>query len=292
MAKKEILDRDLTDPEIQARKARLKKQNLEIETRQLFNQKVKLLKDNHESKRAAEKQSKVLKDIQKKTSEIIKKNKVEENSLNQKKKDVEKTIKKNEKILQDTDSAKDKNDNDRHINKLAERSLKARIKQLGFDKANLSTDNIHFDKMMLRLTKAEVKVNDNEKIIDEKLKLIETKLEEADVTLTKVYELKKTVEDKISENKNTKLVLAEKGQILDSKAKNLDSREEEIDLKIDKHIQAKETFETKERGLARSYADLETKKDEVKVLELRVRKLIRTKDLGKELKALEKDLKK
>ena len=291
MSKKQIIEQDIKDLEIQLRNGRLKKQNLESETSQLFNQKVKLLKDNHESKRAAEKQSKVLKDIQKKTSEIIKKNKVEENSLNQKKKDVEKTIKKNEKILQDTDSAKDKNDNDRHINKLAERSLKARIKQLGFDKANLSTDNIHFDKMMLRLTKAEVKVNDNEKIIDEKLKLIETKLEEADVTLSKVHELKKTVEDKISGYENAKLVLAEDEQLAGSKAITLTNREDGLALAIDKHEEDKKAFRLKEQRIARSYADLETQKDEVKVLELRVRKIIRQNNIGKELKALEKDLK-
>ncbi len=291
MSKKQI-EQDIKDLEIQLRNGRLKKQNLESETSQLFNQKVKLLKDNHESKRTAEKQSKVLKDIQKKTSEIIKKNKVEENSLNQQKKDVEKTIKKNERILQDTDSAKDKNDNDKHINLLAERSLKARTKQLGFDKANLSNNEIHFDKMMLKLTKAEVKLNDNEKIIDEKLKLIETKLEEADVTLSKVHELKKTVEDKISGYENAKLVLAEYDQILNSKDASLSERESELDLKVERHQEAKNALTAKENTLARSYGDLETQKDEVKVLELRVRKIIRQNNIGKELKALEKDLKK
>lgn len=292
MDKKQTLERDIKSLEVRLRGDRLKRQNLESETTQLFNQKIKLKEDIIGLETAAGSKHKVIKELQKKISGSIQRYKDQEGKTVMQKKDIDQAAIKNKRVLQMIDSKEQRSVEVNESITQEKLRLKEKTKILTSSEVELSKDQTRFDKMVLKLTKDESKLEKARTTIINQLELIEGKQEEADATLAKAAELKTKLDVKISETKEIDTSQKQRELLLDTQTKRLSIVEEGIDLARRKTRERENALQAKEQALSRAYDDLEVQKKEVKVLELRVRKLIRQKAIGKELKALEESLNK
>lgn len=170
-------------------------------------------------------------------------------------------------------------------------SLKATNISLNAERRNLKKQQ---KELNFSLQKAKSKQKELDKLIEsyqKEIKDIDKAKEESANLLEKAKELKAKLNEEIAGRGDREIEITRRERIQSDRDKQQDAREEKQNIREAKQDERQSKQDAKDQAIKRGLAELENQRIETKVLEGRVRKLIRDKNLKKELEKLESSLK-
>lgn len=289
---RKTIEKELKDIPFELRTLRLEKANQETENRGLFNKKITLI----ESIAALEKEQNIEKEkhrrlVARNVTEAAKAKKREEGYAM-----TEAGLGSRDKLLKSKEESYAERvislEKDRATFERSEASSKKRQVDFKKEKEAFSQEKAQHQKNLDAFEAGKKDASTRASNIEKREEAI-TKNESVTIAnLDKAKSLKGIAEEGDKELKEKERAFAEKERKFESEKAELAKEKEALDLDKENLKKEQTKIEAGNRSLDRAYDVLEQQRKEDRVKRLRVEKLIREKDITKELKALEKSLKK
>lgn len=272
------------------RTLRLQKVDLGNEINQVFNSKIALIKEIGKLKRNIEVEEKGYQELLDKNRKVKKSVQEEEGKLDERKRVIRKDLANVEDMRSEVLEAEKANGNTAEGLKKRENKLRENISDFSKEKSVFAETEKQFKQEKIDFEKEKKATLFESSNLNARKKIITKNEDNAIVNLDEAKRLKGFVEEKIKELEKDKIGQSQKEKKVEAEKKQLEKNKEDFEADKEELKKKEEKLDARKQSLNRAYDDLKVKEDEVEVTKLRVNKIVRDKNIGEELKKLQKEL--